>query len=101
MIRGQSNLDRQMASAISGDNATVNWFVLANDQLLSQVPSIRLDDLQDQANFPAVPSDGYGIFYTPWGIYSAVKVSGTPSVKWLRLHTGIQYASGAAIPTSV
>lgn len=96
MIRGQVSLTDYEFAQVSKLPNVVSWFRYAQEQLNSQVTSIRLDALEDQAVFPPIPADGYGVFYTPWGMYSAVTGGA-----WLRLHTGVTYSPGAAIPTAL
>lgn len=96
MIRGQVQLERSLVSQQVSDQRAVELIMLAQEQLNSQVTIIRLDDLEDQTVFPPIPADGYGVLYTPWGMYSAVTGGA-----WLRLHTGVTYSPGAAIPTTL
>lgn len=99
MIRGQVQLERSLVSGMVSDQRAVELIMLAQEQLTSQVPSLRLDDLEDQTVFPPVPEDGYGVFYTPWGMYAAC-LDGIAR-RWLRLHTGVLYKAGVLIPTTL
>ncbi len=96
MIRGQVSLTDYEFSKLSSMPNVVTWFRLAQEQLATSVSAIRYDDLPDNTVFPDIPDDGYGMFYTPWGIYSAA----TGGV-WLRLHTGVLYAVGDIIPVTL
>lgn len=96
MIRGQVSLADYDFAQVSKLPNVISWFRYAQEQLQSSVQAIRYDDLSDNAVFPPIPADGYGVFYTPWGMYSAV----TGGV-WLRLHTGVTYSPGAVIPTTL
>ncbi len=66
MIRGQVQLERSLVSGMVSDQRAVDLVTLGQEQLNSQVTSIRLDDLEDQTVFPPIPADGYGVLYTPW-----------------------------------
>lgn len=96
MIRGQVQIERSLVSRMVEDQRVVELIMLAQEQLVSQVSQIRLDDLEDQTVFPPIPVDGYGMLFTPWGVYSA-----SDGGVWLRLHTGVLYAVGDTIPVTL
>lgn len=96
MIRGNVELTEADLSQVFSNRQMVILMRLMQEQLKSQVESIRYDDLSDTSVLPDIPASGYGMLYTPWGVYSA-----SDGGVWLRLHTGVTYAPGDAMPVVI
>jgi hypothetical protein len=102
MIRDNINIPISYWQAAFDNQSLWQWFMLATQQLSSQVPTIRLDDLENQSVFPPAPEDGYGLFATPKGMYEAVLSDGSPTTpQWRRMSDGTVFAVGAVIPTTL
>ena len=80
MIRGNVEVTDADLAQVFSNRQMVILMRLMQEQLKSQVESIRYDDLQDTSVLPDIPASGYGMLYTPWGVYSA-----SDGGVWLRL----------------
>lgn len=106
MIRGQIQLPDSAWIAFYSNPTLVDWFRQAQAQLVSLVPVIRLDDLDNQTVFPAVPETpdgqfGYGMLATPKGMYEAILGDSPVVPQWRRMSDGTVFAVGAVIPTTL